>query len=65
MLRFKCAAYSGLTVRHAPVYAVILLEVKALENLARSTTLSIGTQKPIIIFLTQMGLKYRENPILI
>ena len=21
MLRFKCAAYSGLTVRHAPVYA--------------------------------------------
>ena len=31
MLRFKCAAYSGLTVRHAPAYAQKKLQENQLE----------------------------------
>lgn len=48
MLRFRCAAYSGLTVRHTPVFAILKL---SLDQLKKPDQI-INTPMKIILDLT-------------
>jgi hypothetical protein len=40
MLRFNCAAYSGLTVRHAPVFAITDLAAFLLAKIIEATLIT-------------------------